>query len=76
MKDPRPIERDAVYTKREAADLLRISLVTMTNLLASGELVGRKIGARDWRIMGVDILAFLESRRATSPTSDQGRLDL
>ncbi len=58
-----------VYLVTEAAELLRCGRSNAYNLVASGELACTKIGAgkKGIRVLGSDLLAFLESRREGGP---------
>ena len=53
------MEPTELLTAREAADVLRISLDTVRRLLREGQLPGRKIGPRQWRIRRDDLDAYL-----------------
>jgi excisionase family DNA binding protein len=52
-----------LLTPKEAATLLRMNLETVRRLLRAGELPGRKVGPRQWRIRRSD----LERRLAPQP---------
>lgn len=54
-------ESDEVLTAREAADFLRVSVETMYRLVATGHVLGQKVG-RVWRFRRVDLVAFLQTR--------------
>ncbi len=51
-------EQDVLLTFQEAAELLRVSRATMYRWLASGQLVGHKVG-RTWRFYKRDLHAFV-----------------
>jgi len=51
-------DHDILLTFQEAADLLRVSRATMYRLLASGQLVGHKVG-RGWRFYKADVHNFI-----------------
>ena len=53
-------EQDILLTFQEAAELLRVSRATMYRLLASGQIVGHKVG-RAWRFYKRDIHAFVSA---------------
>jgi excisionase family DNA binding protein len=55
-------ERDILLTFQEAADLLRVSRATLYRLLASGQLVGHKVG-RGWRFYKADLHRFIAGQR-------------
>ena len=50
-----------VFTVEEVAEYLRTQATTISNLLASGELVGFRVGG-EWRVIGLAILDFLKKR--------------
>lgn len=50
-----------VLTVEEVAKYVRSQPATVTNLLASGELAGFRVGG-EWRVLGVAILEFLSRR--------------
>jgi hypothetical protein len=64
------IEPDVLYTPSEVGDLLGCSRTNAYDLLMSGELAKTCIGAgkKGIRVMGSDILAFLESRKEGGPS--------
>jgi len=64
-----------LLTPKEAATLLRMNLETVRRLLRTGELPGRKIGPRQWRIRRSDLERRLvpESMAATSGGVINGR---
>lgn len=49
---------EALLTTQEVADLLKVTVRTVYNLLESGELQGVKVG-RVWRVREEDLEAFL-----------------
>ncbi len=61
MSIERVRDGDVLLTFQEAADLLRISRATMYRLLASGQLVGHKVG-RGWRFYKAEIHHFVVSQ--------------
>ncbi len=50
--------QDVLLTFQEAAELLRVSRATMHRWLASGQLMGHKVGGR-WRFYKTDLHAFV-----------------
>jgi excisionase family DNA binding protein len=48
-----------ILTPREAAQLLQVSLETVRRLLRNGQLPGRKVGPRQWRIRRADLDEYL-----------------
>jgi hypothetical protein len=68
--DSSRIDPAALYTPSEVALLLRCSRTNAYDLLMSGELAKRPIGAgkKGFRVLGSDILAFLESRKEGGPS--------
>jgi excisionase family DNA binding protein len=69
------VDPNKVYLVIEAAEILRCGKTNAYELIASGDLASTKIGAgrKGIRVMGSDILAFLESRREGGP-KPQGSL--
>jgi excisionase family DNA binding protein len=63
------IEPDRVYTLDEVAELLRCSRANVHRLALKGQLASVRIGAGNagYRVLGRDLLAFLESRRSGGP---------
>ena len=60
----RPIEADAVYTREEAAEVLKIGLSTLKRWIANGHLeVSRVEGSRRVLIKGSSMLEMLERTR-------------
>lgn len=53
-------DTDVLLTFQEAAELLRVSRATMYRLLASGQIVGHKVG-RSWRFYKNDVHSFVAS---------------
>ena len=67
-------EQDILLTFQEAADLLRVSRATIYRLLASGQLVGHKVG-RGWRFYKADLHRFIAGQRdATAQAVRAGAL--
>ena len=68
-------DQDILLTFQEAAELLRVSRATMYRLLASGDLVGHKVG-RGWRFYKADIHRFVANERPDSlgRTDDEFRV--
>ncbi len=54
-------EQDALLTFQEAAEFLRVSKATMYRWLASGQLVGYKVG-KGWRFYKKDLHAFVSGQ--------------
>ena len=50
-----------LLTPEEAARVLGLSPFTVRRLLREGELPGRKVGKRQWRIRSVDLEEYLGS---------------
>lgn len=71
--DSSRIDPAALYTPNEVAVLLGCSRTNAYDLLVSGDLAKVPIGAgkKGFRVMGSDILAFLDSRKEGGP-SPQG----
>jgi excisionase family DNA binding protein len=67
----RPIEPNAIYTREEAADLLRIGLSTLKRWIANGELeVSRPAGSRRIMIQGASLLELVERTKTRAKRSD------
>jgi len=62
MKDgKRSINRDAVYSRQEAAEILGVSLSTLKKLIDAGYLrVSHPVGVRRFFIQGSSILEMLD----------------
>ncbi len=63
------IEPSAIYTPSQACEHLTCSLSNVYDLISSGQLARVAIGAgkKGYRILGSDLLLFLESRREGGP---------
>jgi excisionase family DNA binding protein len=66
---PKAMDRNALYTIQDVADLLRCERESVCALLRKGVLLRRGVapGRKILRISGDDLLAFLESRRSGGP---------
>lgn len=53
------MENTKVYTPREVAEILNVSVFTVQELLRSGRLKGFKITSR-WRVKPEDLKEFME----------------
>jgi excisionase family DNA binding protein len=53
-----------VWTKREAADFLKVTERTIDRLRAAGRLPAQTLGARGVRFLASDVAAVLVERRA------------
>jgi excisionase family DNA binding protein len=66
---------DLLLTPEEAASVLGLSTFTVRRLLREGELPGRKVGKRQWRIRRVDLDEYLsETSRPARPQSPSKRI--
>jgi Helix-turn-helix domain len=67
--DSSRIDAAALYTPDEVAVLLGCSRTNAYDLLMSGDLAKRPIGAgkKGFRVMGSDLLAFLDARKEGGP---------
>src|SRR5436309_2147545 len=67
-----------LLTPEEAARILGLSPFTVRRLLREGELPGRKVGKRQWRIRRVDLEEYLgassTSGKASTETSPEYRV--
>ena len=61
-------EQDTLLTFQEAAEFLRVSKATMYRWLASGQLVGYKVG-RSWRFYRRDLHAFVSAQGSSGAGS-------
>lgn len=59
-------EEDVLFNFREAQQFLRASRSKVNRLVASGELVGHKVG-RNWLFYKKDLKMFLERHRSQPP---------
>ena len=66
------IEPTGVYNFKEARDLLGISTNYLRLLLQKGEIKGHKIG-KSWKILGSELIKFLERGTETPPPSVKKR---
>ena len=55
---------DELLTVEEAADRIKMHPVTIRRLLREGQLPGRKVGVRQWRISAASLKAFMEADRS------------
>lgn len=70
--DSARIEPLRLYDPAEAAALLGCSRANLYNLMQSGALARRAIGAgkKGFKVMGSDLLAFLDSRKEGGPAPE------
>lgn len=65
---------DEILTAQECADLLKLNIKTVYNLLTEtrepGKIYARKVG-REWRIMRKEVMDFLEGDTAEAEQSSQ-----
>jgi excisionase family DNA binding protein len=54
---------DEFYTLQEIADLLKMHIATVRELVRNKELIAYRVGRRDYRIRKEDFEAFLATRR-------------
>ncbi len=59
------IEPTAVYTVKEACELLNIPMSTFRILLGRGEIKGKKVG-RQWRFLGSTLLDYLKEPQGSA----------
>ena len=60
------IDENEVYTTKEVAEILKVSLPTIKRMLKDGRLPSTRIG-RQHRFLGRDLLDILESQRDLRP---------
>jgi excisionase family DNA binding protein len=53
---------NAVYTTKEAAELLDLSLVTIQKYVREGKIAARRIGDKWYRITGQALLDFMNTK--------------
>jgi excisionase family DNA binding protein len=58
---------DEYLTAEQAAEKLQLHARTVRRLFASGELPGRKVGGKEWRISADALKAFVEGGQAPAP---------
>ncbi|MDR3739312.1 MAG: helix-turn-helix domain-containing protein [Terracidiphilus sp.] len=51
---------DELLTVEEAAARLKMHPVTVRRMLRAGQLPGRKVGARQWRVSAAALRAYIE----------------
>ena len=51
---------DELLTVEEAAARLKMHPVTVRRMLRDGQIPGRKVGARNWRVSTAALKAFME----------------
>jgi excisionase family DNA binding protein len=54
------IEEEAIYRPSEVARVLRVSAVTISRAILSGQLRAFRVGGQ-WRILGSDVVHYLNS---------------
>jgi putative molybdopterin biosynthesis protein len=54
---------DTFYTLQEIADMLKMHIATVRELVRKGELAAYKVGKRDYRVSKTDFEAFLARHR-------------
>jgi DNA binding domain, excisionase family len=69
------IERDALYSLQELAEMTGLSLRTLQRLVGSGALPARKLGRRVY-VVGADLLDHLPSSEAGEPEKPKKRRGL
>jgi excisionase family DNA binding protein len=57
---------DELLTVEEAAGRLKMHPVTVRRLLREGNLPGRKVGARQWRVSAAALREFIETGKPAS----------
>jgi excisionase family DNA binding protein len=57
------IEEEVVYRPSEVARVLRVSAVTISRAILSGQLRALRVGGQ-WRILGSDLMAFVNDGTA------------
>jgi excisionase family DNA binding protein len=60
------IEENEIYTTKEVAEILKISLPTVKRMLKDGRLLSIRIG-KQHRFLGKDLLSMLEASREMPP---------
>ncbi len=65
------MEINEFYTINEVAKLLKVSEKTVRNFLSRKELAASKVG-NQWRIIDVDLRAFVDSKRQTAALQPAG----
>lgn len=64
-----------LLTPEEAAGILGLSPFTVRRLLREGELPGRKVGKRRWRIRRTDLDDYLEVSHAWQPGAPEAQAE-
>jgi len=68
------IDENEVYTTKEVAELLKVSLPTIKRMLADGRLPSTRIG-RQHRFLGKDILGILTSQSDLRPAAKSEEIE-
>ena len=64
---------DEYLTAEQAAEKLQLHARTVRRLLASGELPGRKVGGKEWRISAAALKAYMEGGQKPATASAKVR---
>ena len=64
---------DEYLTAEQAAEKLQLHARTVRRLFASGELPGRKVGGKEWRISADALKAYVEGGQAPAAASSKVR---
>lgn len=63
---------DEYLTSEEVAAKLKMHIRTVRRLLATGELPGKKIGGKEWRISAASLREYIENggKKAPAPKAE------
>jgi excisionase family DNA binding protein len=65
---PFNVNPSKVYTVNEVADIIRMSKQTVTREIREGNISSYKLGDRTYRVMGNDLISYLNTRHFEADT--------
>jgi excisionase family DNA binding protein len=69
LRYPADMAEDEYLTAEQVAEKLQLHVRTVRRLLVDGELPGKKIGAKEWRVSAAVLKAYIEGDQASATTS-------
>jgi excisionase family DNA binding protein len=64
------VMEDELLTAEEAAKRLKMHPVTVRRMLRDGQLPGRKVGARQWRVSTAALKAYMSAGEKAEPKGE------